>query len=407
MIYSLRKKLIWISGVSVITVFIIIFAAITIVSIHQLNTAMDTLTDRISSNDGSFPEIDEEHPLPPRGFTDFITEETKFSTRFFTVRYNRDGNIVSADIEFVASVTEETARAYAREAMNQNRERGWIDRYRYKIYGTSMGQAVVFVDGNMNRSMTAMLLVAAGVVLILSLIIILILIIIFSKRAVRPVAESYEKQKQFITDASHELKTPLTLILTNLDIVEAEAGKNEWLDDIRAEGERMNELVRQLVTLTRMDEDQTDICREDFSLSDAVTDTVSEFQTLSEEKGKPIKSAVQSGVDYCGDESGIRRVVSILLDNALKYCDSGGEIFVSLTGKHHPVICVENTFDAVDTLERDKLFDRFYRGDSSRTFTGSFGIGLSIAKAVVQKHHGEIFAYKKDDDHIGFRVILK
>lgn len=407
MIYSLRRKLIWISGISVISVFIIIFAAIYIISTHQLNTAMDTLTDRIASNDGIFPEIDEEHPLPPRAFFDFITEETKFSTRFFTVRYDRSGNIISTDIEFIASIAEETARDYAGEAMNRNRDRGWVKEYRYKIYQTSMGKAVVFVDGNMNRSMTSMLLVVAGVVLIMSSIIILILIFIFSKRAVKPVAESYEKQKQFITDANHELKTPLTLILTNLDIVEAEVGKNEWLEDIRAEGERMNELVKQLVTLTRMDEDRTYMNRENFSLSDAITDTISEFQMLSEEKRKPIKAAVQSDMDYYGDEAGIRRVISILLDNALKYCDPGGEIFISLTGKHHPVICVENTYHMVDTLELDKLFDRFYRADSSRTFTGSYGIGLSIAKAVVEKHHGDICAYKKDAAHIGFRIILK
>lgn len=407
MIYSLRRKLIWISGISVISVFIIIFAAIYIVSTHQLNTAMDTLTDRISSNDGRFPEIDEENPPPPRGFSDFITEETKFSTRFFTVRYDKNGDIASADLEFVASVTEETAQDYAGEVMEWNRERGWIKGYRYKVYQTSTGQAIVFVDGNMNRSMTSMLLVAAGLVLVLSLTVILILIIIFSKRAVRPVAESYEKQKQFITDANHELKTPLTLILTNLDIVEAEVGKNEWLEDIRAEGERMNALVKQLVTLTRMDEDRTDMSRENFSLSDAVTDTISEFQTLSEERRKPIKARVQPDVSYCGDEAGIRHVVSILLDNALKYCDPGGEILISLTGKHHPVLCVENTCDTVDTLELDKLFDRFYRADPSRTFTGSFGIGLSIAKAVVEKHHGDICAYKKDATHIGFRVVLK
>lgn len=407
MIYSLRKKLIRISGVSVIAVFIVIFVAITAVSVNQLNAAMDTLTDRISSNDGIFPEIDEEHPLPRRGFRNFITEETKFSTRFFTVRYDKDDAIIAADIEFVASVTEETARDYAEEAMARDRERGWIEGFRYKVYQTSKGLAVVFVDGNMNRSMTGMLLVAAGVVLILSLAVILILIIIFSKRAVRPVAESYEKQKQFITDANHELKTPLTLILTNLDIVEAEVGKNEWLEDIRTEGERMNALVRQMVTLSRMDEDQTEMDWERFSLSDAVTDTISEFQRLSEEKEKPIKAAVQSDITYCGDESGIRHVISILLDNALKYCDPGGEIRISLTEKRRTVFSVENTCQAVGTLELNRLFDRFYRADPSRTFTGSFGIGLSIAKAVVEKHHGEIYAYKKDAYHIGFRVVLK
>jgi len=407
MIYSLRRKLIWISGGSVIVVFIVIFMAICAVGMRQLNRAMDSLTDRISSNDGVFPAVDEEHPLPAGSFPNFITEETRFSTRFFTVRYDRTGDIISEDIENIASITGETAREYALEAVGTGSVRGWVGGYRFKVYDTSKGQAIIFVDGNMNRSVTNMLLITAGFVLILSSIVILTLIIIFSKRAVKPVAESYEKQKQFITDANHELKTPLTLILTNLDIVEEEVGKNEWLDDIRAEGERMNELVKQLVTLTRMDEDRTDMGRENFSLSDAIADTVSEFQMLSEERGKPIKAAVQPGVGYCGDEAGIRHVVSILLDNALKYCDPGGEICISLTEKHHPVICVENTCNMVDTMELDKLFDRFYRADLSRKFTGSFGIGLSIAKAVVQKHQGEISAYKKDADHIGFRVVLK
>ena len=130
----------------------------------------------------------------------------------------------------------------------------------------------------------------------------------------------------------------MTLILANLDIIEADIGKNEWLDDIRAEGERMNALVKQLVMLTRMDEEKTDVNVSAFSLSDAITDTVSEFKMLAEEKGKPIFADVQPGITYTGDEAEIRRVISILLDNALKYCDKGGSIFLALTAKRHPVI---------------------------------------------------------------------
>lgn len=409
MIYSLRRKFIWICAVSVIAVFVVIFAAISIVSAHQLNVAMDILTDRIASNDGVFPEMEKgkEPPRPPARFPGFITEETRFSTRFFTVRYNDTGEIVSEDIRFVASVTRETARAYAEKAIKQNRERGWIGGYHYRIYATGMGRAAVFVDGNMNRSLYQMLLLAAGGVLILSLAIILVLIIVFSRQAVKPAAESYEKQKQFITDASHELKTPLTLILTNLDIIEAEMGQNEWLDDMRAEGERMHALVRQLVMLSRMDEDRAELRLEPFSLSDAVTDTVSEFQILSEEKKTPIAASIQPEICYCGDEAGLRRVLSILLDNALKYCDPDGGISVSLSAKHRPLICVENTCRNVGELELEKLFDRFYRADGARAFPGGFGIGLSIAKAIVQKHHGEIRAYQKGADRIGFKIILK
>lgn len=407
MIYKLRKHLIWISGLSVIIVFIIIYTGICVVSTKSLNSTMDMLTDEISPDDGRFPEFNEMNPPPDGGFAPFITEETPFSTRFFTVRFDLLGHFVSADVEFIASVTADAAQEYAGQAMGSGKERGWIDGYRYKISDTYMGQIVVFVDGTMNRSFTRMLLLTVGIVLLFSLVLILLLIILFSKRSVRPIAESYEKQKQFITDANHELKTPLTLILANLDIIEADIGKNEWLDDIRAEGERMNALVKQLVMLTRMDEEKTDVNVSAFSLSDAITDTVSEFKMLAEEKGKPIFADVQPGITYTGDEAEIRRVISILLDNALKYCDKGGSIFLALTAKRHPVICVENTCAEVDHIELDRLFDRFYRADKARTFTGGFGIGLSIAKAAVEKHRGEICAYKKGHDLIGFRFVLK
>ena len=409
MIYSLRRKLIRICGASVIAVFAMIFLFIYVLSTRQLNSAMDMITDRISQNGGVFPEVDEAHPMPPgrEGFPHFITEETRFSVRFFAVYFDRSGKILFANTDFVSSVSQETAWEYAEAAVEKKRERGWLEGYRYKVYTTSLGQAVVFVDGNMNRSVSHMTLLSAGAVLIGSLMIILVLILVFSKRAVEPIAESYEKQKQFITDANHELKTPLTLILTNLDIVESELGKNEWLEDIRAEGERMNALVQQLVTLTRMDEDDNHVVDEPFSMSDMAIDVLSEFAALADEKGLCLSAKVQPHIEYHGDEAAIRRVVSILLDNAMKYCDGDGKIEFVLSGKRKTVITVENSCQDADSIELDKLFDRFYRSDKSRTFTGGFGIGLSIAKSIVHRHHGEIFAYKKNERCIGFKVTLK
>ena len=251
------------------------------------------------------------------------------------------------------------------------------------------------------------MLFAAGVVLIISAFAIWMIVIFFSKRAVRPVAESYEKQKQFITDANHELKTPLTLVMTNLDILEAEIGENEWLSDIRSEGERMGALVNQLVVLARMDEDKTNLEMQSFSLSDMIVDVISEFQMLVQERGKTLEAQIDPKVDYVGDETAVRRVVSILLDNAVKYCDDGGSIRLRLEKKKYPVLYVENPYADVGETELDRLFDRFYRADKARTFTGGFGVGLSIAKAIVTQHRGEISAYKKDTGHIGFKVIWR
>jgi two-component system sensor histidine kinase CiaH len=252
-----------------------------------------------------------------------------------------------------------------------------------------------------------MTILSAGAVLMGSLIIIFALIILFSKKAVKPIAESYEKQKQFITDANHELKTPLTLVLANLDIVEAETGKNEWLDDIRVECERMNDLVRQLVILTKTDETETPLSFAPFTISDMAMDMLSEFAPLAAGRELHLLSKVQPGIVYNGDESAIRHVFSILLENAIKYCDEGGKIEFTLQGKRRPVITVENSCKEVNTIELKRLFDRFYRADKARVFTGGFGIGLSIAKSIVHRHHGEIWAYKKDSSTIGFKIILK
>ena len=183
--------------------------------------------------------------------------------------------------------------------------------------------------------------------------------------------------------------------------------ENEWLSDIRSEGERMSALVNQLVVLARMDEDKTNLEMQSFSLSDMIMDVISEFQMLAQERGKSLEAQIDSRVDYVGDETAVRRVVSILLDNAVKYCDDGGRIRLRLEKKKHPALYVENTYADVGETEIDKMFDRFYRADKARTFTGGFGVGLSIAKAIVTQRRGEINAYKKDTGHIGFKVIWR
>lgn len=409
MIYHLQKKVIRICGGSVILVFTLIFFLIYCFSTRQLNKTMDALTERISDNDGRFPEWrdDRGHPRMPAGLPDFMTMETPFSTRFFTVRFDESGRVAGVDVRSISAITKETAQKYAEETYESGRERGWMGDYRYRQYRTQHGTTIVYVDGSMNRFMSNRMLLAAGVVLIISACAIWIIAIFFSKRAVRPIAESYEKQKQFITDVNHELRTPLTLIMTNLDILEAETGENEWLSDIRSEGERMSALVNQLVALARMDEDQTNLDMRLFSLSDLLTDVIFEFQMLAQERGKSMEAQIDPKADYVGDEAAVRRVVSILLDNAVKYCDDGGSIRIRLEKRRHPVLYVENTFADVGETELNRLFDRFYRADQARTFTGGFGVGLSIAKAIVTQHRGEINAYKKDTDHIGFRVIWR
>ena len=168
----------------------------------------------------------------------------------------------------------------------------------------------------------------------------------------------------------------------------------------------MTELVNQLVALSRMDEEGQPLNMTDVALGELVTDTVAEFEPLAKERGKAITSSVDKEISYLGDEALLHRLVGILMDNAIKYCDQDGEITVNLHKGRRTVLTVENTYAAVGELELNRLFDRFYRADKARKFTGGYGVGLSMAKAIVEKHKGEITAYKKDATHIGFKIVL-
>ena len=411
MIYRLQRKFILICVVSVVVVISLVWVLIAAFNLTTMNKNLDVLADSVSEGGGRFP--DRFHNLPPpkddeRGGEsfDFITPETPFSTRHFTVWFDSAGNIARINMESIHSVTEQSATEMANETLSANKERGWTSNYRYKVFSGEEGKAIVFIDGSMSRSNALQSITISALVLLGCGGLVIILVLLLSKRVVKPIAKTYEKQKQFITDANHELKTPLTLILANLDIAEAELGENEWLDDIRSESYRMTELVNQLVALSRLDEEEQRLNTCEIPFGEIVCDTAEEFKTLAESKGKTFKSQIDSSVRCVGDEMLLRRMLSVLFDNAVKYCDDGGNIRVSLVKRRQIVLDVENTYSSVDATELDRLFDRFYRADKSRRFNGGYGIGLSIAKGIVEAHRGEISAYKKDASHIGFKVVL-
>ena len=409
MIGSLRKKFIFVSAASILLVFAGIFSLFAVSTLTQLERTLDTLTDAVASNGGQFPEFEpsERSPLAEwLAYPDVITEETQFSTRFFVVWLDGTQQIERVNMDAVASIARTEIADYAHKAAAEGQSRGWVAAYRYRSVPAEDGTMLVFVNGSMQRNMTFRQLVTAFLILSGSAVLILFLTVFFSRRAVRPIEQGYEKQKQFITDASHELKTPLTLILSNLDIVEEEYGKNEWLDDIRSEGERMRLLIHKMVELSRMDEGALPAVCADFDCSAAVSDTVSEFQPLAAARGLSLEAEIEAGLTCRGEETLVRRLTAILLDNAVKYCDPNGAIRVRLYHRHHPVLLVENTCAQVDALALDRLFDRFYRADKARTFSGSFGIGLSIAQSIASQYHRGIRAYKREGT-IGFRVDLK
>ena len=252
----------------------------------------------------------------------------------------------------------------------------------------------VFLDGYQQlRSVGLVLLwsLAADAACIL---LVVVLVVLLSRRAIDPVVRSAEKQKQFITDASHELKTPITVISTCLRVLEMETGKQKWIDKAQAQTEKLTALVNALVTLSRMDEGVSPLKMEPFPLSEAVADTAEPFRDLAQSKGHDLVLDIAPELTYRGDEYAIRQLVSILLDNAVKYARADSPITLTLEKTRRGIaLRCRNGSDPIPEDTLTKLFDRFYRADPSRSAaTGGFGIGLSIARSIAEAHRGSICA---------------
>ena len=227
-----------------------------------------------------------------------------------------------------------------------------------------------------------------------------VLVALFSRRAIKPLVENAVMQKQFITDAGHELKTPLTVIAANMDVLALETGENEWVKSTRKQVANMRGLVNELIYLSRLDEEDARLGREDIDLSKLVREAAEPFVGMAEFSGKSMDVAVEDGIRVTGDAAALNRLVSILCDNAMKYAPEGDTIAVALKRDRRGVaLTAENGLAAPLSPEAlSHLFDRFYRVDASRSKTsGGYGIGLSVARAIVEKHGGRIAAKQSGD----------
>ncbi len=214
-------------------------------------------------------------------------------------------------------------------------------------------------------------------------------------------------QKEFITDAGHELKTPLTSISTSADVLKMENGDNEWVDNIQKQTVRMSKLVKNLVMLSRLDEGMPLPDKSDFSLSDAAWEAAEPFEMRAKAQGKSYSQNIAPDLNMTGDMAAVQQLISILLDNAFKYSDDGGEIRLSVCAQHkNKVIEVYNTCPPDSLGDIDRFFDRFYRADKSRAYDGGTGIGLAIARAIVQALGGSINAETSDGKSIVFRAVI-
>lgn len=390
MINKLRRRFIRIAILSVTVVMLVLCLVVNIANFWSMNTNQERLLNMISENQGVIPH--EPKPGPGHPNDGPFDRETPFSTRYFTITYSADGTVLQSDFSRIAAVTASDTEEYLSVALRHGVGYGWCGAYKYQVTATDNGSLAVFLDCNKERQSafrTAALSLGAMAVCVA---LVSVLVVLFSGRAIDPVVKASQRQKQFVTDASHELKTPITVIATCLTLLEMETGKQKWIDKAKGQTEKLKDLVGSLVTLSKMDEDESPLQMRPFALSEAVGETADSFRDYAETAGHPLELSIQPEIIYTGDEYAVRQLVSILLDNAVKYASPEGTVSFRLEkGRKGIVIETKNPCPPMDKATTAKLFDRFYRGDASRTGEG-FGIGLSIARSIAEGHHGSIKA---------------
>lgn len=337
-----------------------------------------------------------------------LTEDTKFETSYFSVDLDSSDTITHIDHGQIATVSESEIETYVEEILSSEKTKGRIDYFLYKVYDEDDGtRTIVAVSCFQQFRQSRMLLMISILAAILYMAAVFLLVWFMSKRVTRPVEESIQKQRQFITDAGHELKTPITIISTNAEVLQMQGGSNQWLDSIKNQTKRLNTLVKSLLELSKLNEASVPTEISELNLSATVKEASESFLVPAESAGKSIELDISPDITINGSREELYRLVVILMDNALKYSDGREPIRLTLKKQHKISLSVFNTCEYVDPAKVDKLFERFYRADESRSRqTGGSGIGLAIAQAIVDHHKGQITASTEDGTSICFTAVF-
>lgn len=404
MIGKLRRKLIIASMVSLLLVLLIIEGIVGVLNYRKIVEDADRILNILEQNDGKFPEMVHKNGMGR------MSAEMPYESRFFSVVLDENGGIVTVDTGKIASVDTSAAMEYAKSVWKTGKTQGFMEDYRYRVCEAESDSEVriIFLDRGRELSNFNNLIMTGFAVTALGLSAVFVLMVFLSAYITKPFVENYEKQKRFITDAGHELKTPLTIIDADAEVLEMDLGENEWLSDIQTQSKRLAGLTNDLILLSRMEESRTETVMVDFPFSDMVEETVNTFHSLAKTQNKTLVSEIEPMISMCGDEKALNRLVTILLDNAVKYSDEGGRIVVRLEKEKKRIrLSVCNTTEFISREQLKSLFDRFYRTDSSRNSqTGGYGLGLSITAATVEAHKGKIAASTEDEKSLMITVTL-
>ncbi len=404
MIKRLRARFIWVAMCSLVLVLGTIIAAINISNYSRMDKNSDRIMEILEAHGGRFPM---EFPLKPDK-ENGISPETPFETRYFTVIIDNEGRIISTDTSKIAGVSAEAAKTYAIEMFVKNQKNGMYGDYKFSATQSGENTLYIFLDCSKDLSTFHNFLQMSVLVSLGGLVIVFVLVLIFSKISLKPVEEGYRKQKSFITNASHDIKTPLTIIGAQTEVIELENGASEWTAEIKKQVERLSALTNKLVFLSKMEEGGYKVEFNEISLSDTLSEVLQAYENLALGKGFVYTVEIEPNIVYKGNEGMLRQAFALLMDNAMKYTSAHGKIHVSLkrTGRDF-VLRFYNECEEIAKGRQDELFERFYRAEGSRNSqTGGHGIGLSVVNAIVNLHKGKISALSEDGKSLQITITL-
>ena len=376
------------------------------------NRQADQITAMISENNGTVPQLKDykQQQKNSQAFERYFNnynEDSSYRTRFFQIFLDEDKKVTNVNMDHIAAVDEKKAVRMTKMAMLRRGKVGLVGSYRYrKEYKDGQVRSIIFLDCKENQSFYRLAVTITITVSTLLTCLITVIFAIASKRAVRPFEINSNRQKQFITDASHELKTPLAIISANAEVLQYKGDGNEWTQNIIDQTKHMGKLINQLLVLAKLDEVQEKSEKQEADLKLLLEETIEPFEEVATQKKVTLKLHLEEGVTIRVNREQIAQLVSILTENAAKYVNDGGKIVWRLTKTQHGAVLVVKNTTEKELPDTKRMFDRFYRSDSSRSSkTGGQGIGLSIAKKIVDSHKGSITA-KAGDGMVTFRVSL-
>lgn len=411
MFRKLKIRFILLASAAIVCILLTMIAVLNSVRFLQTNGEIQAVLNILSANNGDFPSVEETAESLQN---DRITIDTIYQYRYFSVVYNEDKTLYSTNLDHLSNLSKEQALSYANKVIKDSRSSGVFkvgsQFYSYQITQNSKTKRyllVVLDSTNYLESRNDFFWLSIQLCFY-SFIFFVLVVSGFSNFAIRPYIKNYENQKRFITNAGHELKTPLAIISANTELQELMTGENEWTESTKDQVKRLSNLINQMVVLARLEE-QPDVTLVDVNFSEVVKKVAGNFKSVIEKAGKKYEIKLQEDIHVKATEDELYELVSILIDNACKYCDEDGQIFVTLTkakrGKRAR-LTVANSYADGKNVDYSRFFDRFYREDESHNQKQpGYGIGLSMAESLVRIFKGRIWvSYKKG--LIGFTVLL-